>query len=143
MVSSSKRQSPDTRALWNHKSARQTTMRTGPDTFLIARPGKASHAHHLWQKRGHLLLANRLWLNLTRTPAVYSDTPILGSAFVPATPFADDPVPVSKAWCAWLNSTIGILAVLNIRQKKLTYPSFSLDGLRSLPVPRPATCDIA
>ncbi|MCY4259559.1 MAG: hypothetical protein OXC91_04770, partial [Rhodobacteraceae bacterium] len=137
------RQSPDMRALWTHKSARQITMRTGPDEFLVVKSGKARYAHHLWQKRGHLLLANRLWLNLTRTPAVYSDAPILGSAFVPATPFADDPVPVSKAWCVWLNSTIGILAFLNIRQKKLTYPSFSLDGLRSLPVPRPGACDIA
>jgi len=137
------RQSPDMRALWKHTSARQTTLRTGPDTFLVAKPGKARYAHHLWSKRGHLLLANRMWLALTRTPAVFADDPILGSAFVPAIPFADDPVRVSKAWCVWLNSTPGILAVLNTRQKKLTYPSFSLDGLRSLPVPRPGATDIA
>ena len=42
----------------------------------------------------------------------------------------------------WLNSTAGILAYLNIRQKQLTYPSFSLDGLRSLPVPHPQHCDL-
>ncbi|MCY4303366.1 MAG: hypothetical protein OXC62_01050 [Aestuariivita sp.] len=43
----------------------------------------------------------------------------------------------------WLNSTFGILAVLNTQQKKLTYPSFPLDGLRTLPVPRPDDCDMA
>jgi len=35
------------------------------------------------------------------------------------------------------------LAFLNIRQKNLTYPHFSLDGLRMLPVPHPDRCDTA
>ena len=36
-----------------------------------------------------------------------------------------------------------MLSFLNIRQKKLTYPSFSMDSLRTLPVPHPDRCDIA
>ena len=50
---------------------------------------------------------------------------------------------ICKAWCVWLNSTFGILGFLNTRQKNLTYPNFSLEGLRSLPVPDPSQCDIA
>ncbi len=136
------RQNPDMRALWQHKSARQTKMRTGPDEFLVAKEGKHPYAQKLWQKRSHLLLANRMWLNLTQTPAVFSDDQILGSAFVPVSPVEGDKEQLCKAWCVWLNSTFGIIAFLNTRQKKLTYPSFSLDGLRSLPVPDPARCDI-
>ena len=137
-----KRQNPDMRALWAHKSRRQTAMRTGPDEFLVAKKGMQDYARHLWQKRSSLLLVNRMRLNLTQTPAVYSDEPILGSAFVPVSPAVDNRTQLCKAWCCWLNSTFGIIAFLNTRQKNLTYPNFSLDGLRSLPVPHPNKCDI-
>ncbi|MCY4612492.1 MAG: N-6 DNA methylase [Nitrospira sp.] len=138
-----KRQHPDMRALWEHKSARQTRMRTGPDAFLVSKKDKHDYAKHLWQKRSNLLLANRMRLNLTQTPAVFSDEPVLGSAFVPVSPVSNNREDLCKAWCVWLNSTFGIISFLNTRQKNLTYPHFSLDGLRSLPVPHPSHCDIA
>ena len=137
-----KRQNPDMRALWANKSARQTTMATSPDEFLVAKKGMQAYAAHLWQKRGNLLVANRMRLNLTSTPAVFSDEAVLGSAFIPVSIPAANAHQTSKAWCVWLNSTFGIVAFLNIRQKNLTYPNFSLDGLRSLPVPVPCSCDI-
>ena len=136
------RQNPDMRALWSHKSGRQVAMGTGPDEFIVAKPGKQGHASHLWTMRGNLLLANRMWLCLTQTPAVFSADPILGSAFVPVTPIGKNREVLSKAWCVWFNSTPGIISFLNIRQKKLSYPHFSLDGLRNLPVPRPDKCDV-
>ena len=138
-----KRQNPDMRALWAHKSARQTSMRTGPDEFLVAKKGMEDYAKHLWQKRSHLLVGNRMRLNLTQTPAVFSDEAVLGSAFVPVSPFGENKEELCKAWCVWLNSTFGIIALLNTRQKNLTYPNFSLDGLRSLPVPHSCQSDIA
>ena len=137
-----KRQNPDMRVLWYHKSDRQTAMHTGPDEFVVAKKGKQSYTQKLWQKRSNLLLANRMRLNLTRTPAVFSDEPVLGSAFIPVTPFSENKEQLCKAWCVWLNSTFGIIAFLNIRQKNLTYPHYSLDGLRTLPVPNPNACDI-
>ena len=136
------RQIPDMRALWMHKSERQTSMRTEPDKFLVAKKDRESYAAHLWQKRGYLLLANRFRLNLTHTPAVFSDEPALGSGFVPVSPIGADAKQACMAWCVWLNSTFGILAYLNLRQKNLTYPHFSLEGLRSLPVPRPGSCNL-
>ncbi len=72
-----------------------------------------------------------------------SEEPVIGSAFVPVVPTNNDKIDMCKAWCVWLNSTAGIICFLNTRQKKLTYPSFSLAGLRSLPVPHPKHCDIA
>ena len=140
------RQNPDMRALWHNKAERQTAMRTGPDEFLVATPRarRTGYDRKLWNMRGHLLLANRMRLNLAATPAVWSDEPVLGSAFVPVTPHnGNGGRELCKAWCAWLNSSAGALAFLDIRQKNLTYPHFSLDGLRTLPVPRPDKCDIA
>ena len=137
------RQRPDMRALWFNRTARQTAMRTSPDVFLAAKKNMRAYAEHLWRKRSHLLLANRMRLNLTRTPAVFSDEPLLGSAFVPVSPRAENQRELCKAWCVWLNSTFGVIAILNTRQKQLTYPNFSLKGLRSLPVPCPEHCDAA
>ena len=136
------RQNPDMRALWSHKSNRQKSMRTGPDEFLVPKSGKRDYAKKLWEMRSNLLLVNRMWLNLARTAAVFSEEPTLGSAFIPVTPKGGNNEALCKAWCVWLNSTPGTIAFLNIRQKKLSYPHFSLDGLRSLPVPSPDECDI-
>ncbi len=140
------RQIPDRRALWDHKSAKQTTMRTEPDEFIAAKSNKVNYAEKLWEKRGNLLLANRMYLTLCQTPAVYSNDQILGSAFVPVSPVVREGgggrTVLSKAWCVWLNSTYGIISFLNIRSRKLSYPSFSLEGLRSLPVPSPSQCDL-
>lgn len=133
---------PDRRALWNHKTERQTTMKTEPDRFLVAKNKKSDYAEKLWEKRGNLLLSHRIRLNLCRTPAVYSDDRILGSAFVPVSPMHDDRTTLGKAWCVWLNSTYGIVSFLNIRSRDLNYPYFSLDGLRSIPVPDPNRCDM-
>lgn len=136
------RQNPDMRALWDHKSDRQIALHTEPDEFLVAKPGQQKYAKKLWEMRSNLLLVNRIWLNLAHTVAVFSEDPILGSAFIPVTPDKPNKEEICKAWCVWLNSTPGIIAFLNIRQKKLSYPHFSLDGLRTLPVPNPDKCNI-
>ena len=136
------RQNPDMRAIWHHKSERQIAMHTSHDSFLVAKKDMQDYAEKLWLKRSSLLVVNRMRLNLTRTPTIYSEMPILGSAFIPVLPISGNKEEICKAWCAWLNSTFGILCFLNIRQKNLSYPHFSLDGLRSLPVPNPDKCYI-
>ena len=136
------RQNPDMCALWSHKSNRQKAMRTTPDEFLVPKTGMHDYAGKLWEMRSNLLLVNRMRLNLTKTAAVFSDTPILGSAFVPVIPNGENNEALCKAWCVWFNSTPGTVTFLNIRQKNLSYPHFSLDGLRSLPVPSLDRCDI-
>ena len=48
-----------------------------------------------------------------------------------------------KAWCAYFNSTCGVLFLLNIRPRKLTYPQYDLKNIRSIPLPGPSLCDLA
>ena len=49
---------------------------------------------------------------------------------------------LEKATCAYLNSTIGILAILGDRTNKIpSYPHFSMDDLRRIPVPDFNTLD--
>ena len=136
------RQSPDMRALWQHQTVRQTCMQTTPDSHIVAKPNRQNYVESLWAKRNHLLIATRSRLNLNRTFAVYSKQKTIGSAFVPVTPNADGNEYLCKAWCVWFNSTLGVLSFLNIRQKNLTYPNFSMDSMRALPLPHPDRCDI-
>ena len=138
-------QIPGMCALWNHKSERQDSMATIPDMYITPIKNiKQQRIDDLWSRRGHLLLANRFRTNLIRTPAVFSEEACLGSAFVPVTPKNTRRIEeISKAWCVWFNSSLGLLSFLNERTKQLDYPRFSLAGLRSLPVPAPSSCDIA
>ena len=80
-----------------------------------------------------LLLPHRLWLPLARVGAVILPEPAVGSIWTPCRPH--DPS-IAKALCLYLNSTPGLLALLGERDnRKPSYPSFSLDTLRSAPVP--------
>ena len=59
----------------------------------------------------------------------------MGSIWTPCRP-ADGDRATEGAICAWLNSSIGVLATLAEHDnRKPSYPSFSLDALRALRVP--------
>ena len=113
-------------------------MAARPDTHLIAKPSKAHLADRYWQQRSRMLLPIRLFLPSTRLSSVLVDTPCLGSAWVPCRVkrTKSQPEQLEMALCAYLNSSVGILAALGERSnRKPTYPRFSLDDLRNLPVP--------
>ena len=133
------RQSPDMRALWEHKTSERTTMAAEPDSFIAPKVGEESAAAARWAHASRLLIANRFRCNLTRITSALCDTPVLGSAWESVTPndFSLDPDTIAAAWCMWANSSAGILSMLAIRQRDFTYPRFSMDGLRSLPFPDP------
>ena len=125
-------------ALWDHKTDITQTMAAKPDAYLGIRPGKEHLAESYWGQRGRFLLPQRLFLPTTRVLSVRLDLPGLGSAWVPCR--IDTALDTTENWekalCAYLNSSVGILAVLGDRSnKKPTYPNFSLDDLRRLPVP--------
>ena len=80
-----------------------------------------------------MLLPHRLWLPLARVAAVMLPERAVGSIWTPCRPH--DPR-IAKALCLYLNSTPGLVALLGGRDnRKPSYPSFSLDTLRSVPVP--------
>ena len=80
-------------------------------------------------------------LALARVAAVMLPEPAVGSIWTPCRPH--DPS-ISKALWLYLNSTPGLLSLLGARDnRKPSYPSFSLDTLRSLPVPNFAVLGVA
>ncbi len=125
-------------ALWQHDTEVTQSMTAKWDSHLATKPAKAHLVESYWQQRSELLLPHRLFLPTTRLAAVRLDTPSLGSAWAPCRPTIAGVTSslLEKAICAYLNSSIGILAILGNRSnKKPTYPNISIDDMRKLVVP--------
>ena len=131
-------------ALWYHKTDVTQSMSASTDTYIDPKPGKERQAKSLWERRGTLMLPMRLFLKTTRALSVRLDTPALGSLWTPCKP-ADMGQPadaVEKALCVYVNSSIGVLALLGDRTNmKPTYPRFSMNDLKKIPVPDFAAID--
>ena len=123
------------RALWFHTTKITQSMSAHTDSYIEPKPKKRDLAEKYWSERGRLLLTNRLRLPLARAAAVIVETPASGSRWTPCRPHDGNPA-TQAALCAYLNSSIGLLAVLGGRDNRVPqYPQFSLDTLRSIPVP--------
>ena len=121
------------RALWHHKTGVTQSMLAETDVYIEPKPARRHLADSYWEQRSDMLLAHRLRLNLARVAAVILPERAVGSIWTPCR--TKDPG-VAKALCMYLNSTLGILALLGERDNRVpSYPSFSLDTLRPLPVP--------
>jgi len=121
------------RALWDHKSDHVTTMAAKTDCWIAPKASKRHLGDNYWELRSRLLVANRLRLNTMRLAAVVAETKAVGSAFCPAQAKDDTH---AKALCVWLNSSLGLLGLYGNRTLKvLSYPRFSMEDLRKLPVP--------
>ena len=127
------------RALWHHKTDVTQSMAAATDVYIEPKASKEQMADGYWAQRGQLLLPHRLWLPLAKVSAVMLPEPAVGSIWTPCRPHQPG---IAKALCLYLNSTPGLLSVLGERDnRKPSYPSFSLDTLRSLPVPDFAALD--
>ena len=123
-------------ALWNHKTNVIKSMAATHDNYIVAKQGKTKEAEKSWNARARLMLPARLWLPLTRAPAVLLGRPAVGSAWYAFTFDGDDKKLREKALCLYLNSSMGILALMGVRDfKKLGYPNFSVDSISKLIVP--------
>jgi len=69
-----------------------------------------------------------------RLTALWSDISTFGFGWIPAT---GPSRAYEQAVCAWWNSTVGRMLLLNRRARKLTYPKWSKGHLKSLPCPLP------
>ena len=131
--------SPDgMEALWFHKTDVTQCMLAKPDTHIVAKPGKERQARRLWGQRGTLLLPTRARLNTVRTLSVKLNIRVLGSGWVPCKPNISEDLQdtLEKSICSYLNSSIGVLAVLGNRSNKIpSYPQLSMDDLHRLVVP--------
>ena len=121
------------RALWYHKTGVTQSMAAETDVYIEPKAAKRELADRYWEQRSHLLLPHRLRLNVARVAAVMLPERAVGSIWTPCRPHNPGH---AKALCLYLNSTPGLLALLGQRDNRVpSYPSFSLDTLRSLPVP--------
>ena len=121
------------RALWYHKTDVTQSMAAQTDVYIEPKASKRHLADSYWEQGSQMLLPHRLWLPLARAAAVMLPERAVGSIWTPCRPH--DPT-IAKALCLYMNSTPGLLTLLGQRDnRKPAYPSFSLDTLRSLPVP--------
>ena len=121
------------RALWHHKTDVTQSMRAEADVYIESKPPRRSLADKYWNQRSRLLLPFQLRLNLARVAAILLPEAAVGSRWIPCRPHHPE---ITKALCLYMNSTPGLLALLGGRDNRIpSYPSFSLDTLRSLPIP--------
>ena len=132
--------------VWTHETNKRRTMRSFSDYSTEPKPAKREYATEvLWSKASKLLIACKIRASRIRVAAIHTPVPVLGQPFIPITPLLsmERPAETLSAWAAYLNSTPAVLSFLNRRQKALDYSDYSLDQLRSMPVPDPAKCDLA
>ena len=125
-------------ALWHHKTSVQTTMASAADTYIWPQKGKERMAARYWAQRQSVMIGTSLRIPLTRVVAVYCENPTVGSLFVPYRPAAGqhDQTAVDKAVVAYLNSSVGIVAMLGVTSNKIiTRPNWSVDDHRQIPMP--------
>ena len=121
------------RALWHHKTNVTQSLRAQTDVYIEPKPSLRHLADKYWEQRSRMLLPHRLWLPLARVGTVLLDEPAVGSIWTPCNP--NDPI-IVEALCMYINSSVGLMALLGGRDnRKPSYPSFSIDSLRKLPVP--------
>ena len=127
------------RALWHHKTDAIQSMSVEPDVYIEPKTGRELLADDYWAQRSDMLLPHRLRLNVSRVSAVILPERVVGSIWTPCRVTSPG---FAKPLCLYLNSTPGLLAMLGGRDNRVpSYPSFSLDTLRSLPVPDFAEVD--
>ena len=124
-------------ALWQHDTTVTKSMSARPDTHIAVKPKYASRADRYWGQRSRFLLPTRVRLTTARVTAALLDSPVVGSAWVPCKINIDKNLEtVEKAMCAFMNSSVGVLALLGDRTNRVpSYPNLSLDDLRKLVVP--------
>ncbi len=116
------------------------TIEAHPEAKATPKPSKENRAKNLWEKASHLLITSRLSTTSTRLTAIYSDTPALGSAF---NPIGNIDKNTAKAYSAFMNSSFGIIQMLNRRTSKLTYPTYESSHLKTLQLPDPKKVDLS
>ena len=120
------------RVFWGRSKDLRITMEAVPEQVVVEK--KPALAARYRMQAGHVLLAAKFNTQSGRLLSVLSNTPTVGSMWVP---IQDKTISLSeaKALCAWYNSTLGALGFLMRRGSTLSNPSFSQAELSTLPIP--------
>ena len=118
----------------------RSTILGEPDQ--VVRPG--GRREHLWEnvlrQSGRFLVATRWDIVGGKLTGLYTDRPTFGFGWIPVRIECHD---TAKALAVWWNSTPCLLALLNRRSRKLTYPKYSIKQLESIPIPDPHNVNLA
>ena len=124
------------RALWGQDTSVLQSIAAKTDAYIEPAPGKLNQANTYWNQRGRLFVPAKLRLNTARVAAVWLEQPAVGSLWIPCRLANFDEESTEKALAVYFNSSIGLLALLGGRSNKvLSRPEFSMDALRSVPIP--------
>ncbi len=97
-----------------HDTEQRKSMTCSPDSYLspltVPKGGqKPGYGERLWQQAAGLLVAERLWLETNRIVAMRVNTRVLSNVWWPVK-LEDESA--EKALAMWLNSSLGLLAVM-------------------------------
>ena len=101
----------------NHDTEQRRRMTAEPDKYLAPlvepRAGRnLKPVAQLWPRSGRLLISERLWLETARVVAMRTPVRVLSNVWWPV---RIEEAAYEKALAAWLNSSLGLLAVLSQR----------------------------
>ena len=97
-----------------HDTEHRKSMTCSPNSYLAPLPKprggqKPGYGKHLWQMAGRLLVAESLRLDTARIVAMRSKTKVLSNVWWPIRLESPE---VERALSIWLNSSLGLLAIL-------------------------------
>lgn len=97
-----------------HDTEQRKSLVCVPDAYLsplVTPKGgqRPDYGEHFWLQAGRLLIAERLWLETNRVIAMRTDVRVLSNVWWPV---KIDEIAHEKALAVWLNSTLGVLALL-------------------------------
>ena len=131
--------------VWRHQAAERRTMQGDIEFRVAPKPGKRRYVEqHILPKASCLLVPTRLRTNTIRIGAQIVPEPAFGSAWTTLLPnkMVAKPNETMRAWCAYLNSTAGVLSYLHRRSQTLSYCRYRPAQLHTIPLPDPAKCDL-
>ena len=132
--------------VWRHQADRRRTMRGEVEFRVAPRLSREGYVEsRILPKASRLLVTLAASTSTIRTTAQILPEPCFGSAwtaFLPNDRIAQ-PDETMLAWCAYLNSTFGVLSYLHRRAGRLTYGRYRPAQLHTIPLPDPAKCDLA
>ena len=126
-------------AFWGHDGSSARTMTVRAETRIWVRPDEIDDADKCWERGSRLLLPEQPYLPSVGAMAVRLDETTVGSMWTNCSIRQDyrQPEEYEKALCVYLNSTLGILAMIGgstLRDDpKRLWPTVA--QMKSLPIP--------
>ena len=112
------------------------TIQAAPETEATLKPNKSES---IWKKASRFLIIMRFRTTNTRLLAIHSKQPALGSTWFS---IAVNNIEEEQAFAAFINSSFGIIQMLNRRTRILTYTNYEVGHLRTLMLPDPKKANL-